>query len=305
MSEKFDRNQKLPPHEDIRKISYLMSSGEIRIDFHRVPGHIIAPSILFKKVDSSYRIDEEYLRHKDKQSQPTMTAQQIVGLAQMQKESVVRWRQAVELTEQIKECRRHNEYQICLMRRQLGQKQAAVMLSVGSDVSDKPIDEITGPNGTLQKHVYDVARERARDESFRERPQEQAEEYETAKVDVLAPYLLEYQSKPIDASAAEAIVKRCKADFRKRLLDRAAIIQNRLEEEHEQLKKQRSALQRRGDNQEKDERAVEHYQSEAMFRIQILEQRMARHEMQAIRKFSELEKTLAEDRRLSALWTKR
>merc|ERR1719446_236690 len=89
-----------------------------------------------------------------------------------------------------------------------------------------------------------------------------------------------------------------------RLTDRAEIIQRRLEEEQDQLKKKRSQMQRRGDNVEKDEREFEKYQSNAMFRIQILEQRLARHEMQAIDKFQELERMLAEDPRLAAMYQK-
>lgn len=39
-------------------------------------------------------------------------------------------------------------------------------------------------------------------------------------------------------------------------------------------------------------------------RIQILEQRLARHEIQAIKKFTELEEALLTDPRLQAMWEK-
>eukprot|EP00438_Fugacium_kawagutii_P028420 Skav221010 [mRNA] locus=scaffold2350:68436:96326:+ [translate_table: standard] len=90
----------------------------------------------------------------------------------------------------------------------------------------------------------------------------------------------------------------------KRLTDRAEIIQRRLEEEQELLRKRRAQMQRRGDSVEKDEQAFAAYQDEAMFRTQILEQRLARHEMQAIEKFQELERMLQEDPRLAAMWQK-
>eukprot|EP00922_Rhytidocystis_sp_ex-Travisia-forbesii_P045661 GHVS01068123.1.p1 GENE.GHVS01068123.1~~GHVS01068123.1.p1 ORF type:complete len:202 (+),score=29.14 GHVS01068123.1:3-608(+) len=198
----------------------------------------------------------------------------------MQKDSTTRWKLAVEHTFQIADTGRQEEQHSLSMRCSLGQKKAAMVLSAGSSAFGKMLEEITSSNGTLVKHVYDVAREQARDEGFREGPEEQTEERQTAKIDILAPYLLEFQSKPIDASAAEMIAKKCKNDFRKRLLDRATIIQKRLEDEHEQLKKRKSALQRRGDNQDEDERAFEQYQTDAMFRIQIMEQRLARHEQQ-------------------------
>merc|ERR1712118_245922 len=134
--------------------------------------------------------------------------------------------------------------------------------------------------------------------------EEEKEEEQASKVDILAPYLVDFQCKQLDALQAEFVAKKCKNDFRKRLLDRAQIIQKRLEDEQDQLKKRRSQMQRRGDNVEKDEKDFEQYQSNAMFRIQILEQRLARHELQAIKKMTELEKTLAEDPRLAAMWQK-
>merc|ERR1719198_2903829 len=155
----------------------------------------------------------------------------------------------------------------------------------------------------LVKDVYDLARQQAAEDASKEEEEEKQEE-QVSKVDILAPYLVEYGGKPLDALQAEFVAKKCKNDFRKRLLDRAQIIQKRLEEEQDQLKKRRSQMQRRGDNVEKDERAFEQYQSNAMFRIQILEQRLARHEMQAIDKMTQLEKTLTEDPRLAAMWQK-
>merc|ERR1712066_760998 len=129
----------------------------------------------------------------------------------------------------------------------------------------------------------------------------------TSKVDILAPYLVDFQNKStgvvkLDSLQAELVAKKCTQDFRKRLTDRAEIIQRRLEEEQDQLRKRRAQMQRRGDNVEKDEREFETYQSLAMFRTQILEQRLARHEMQAIEKFQDLDRMLQEDPRLAAMW---
>ena len=54
---------------------------------------------------------------------------------------------------------------------------------------------------------------------------------------------MDYQGKPLDSLSAEFVAKKCKNDFRKRLLDRAAIIQKRLEDEQDQLRKRRSAAE--------------------------------------------------------------
>jgi len=155
--------------------------------------------------------------------------------------------------------------------------------------------------------VYDLARENARVDALRVGAEEEKQEETTAKVDILAPYLVEFIDKDtntvtLDALQAELVAKKCTQDFRKRLTDRAEIIQRRLEDEQDQLRKRRAHMQRREDSVDKDEREFEKYQSQAMFRTQILEQRLARHETQAIDKFQELERMLQADPRLSAMW---
>merc|ERR1719203_1489930 len=161
----------------------------------------------------------------------------------------------------------------------------------------------------LEPSVYDLARESARVDALREGAEEEKQEEQTSKVDILAPYLVDFIHKEtgfvqLDSLQAELVAKKCTQDFRKRLTDRAEIIQRRLEEEQDRLKKRRAQMQRRGDNVEKDEREFERYQSQAMFRTQILEQRLARHEMKAIERFQDLERMLQEDPRLAAMWQK-
>merc|ERR1719203_2180543 len=159
----------------------------------------------------------------------------------------------------------------------------------------------------LEPSVYDLARESARVDALREGAEEEKQEEAASKVDILGPYLVDFKNKDtgivqLDALQAELVAKKCTQDFRRRLTDRAEIIQRRLEDEQDSLRKRRAQMQRRGDNVEKDEREFEKYQSQAMFRTQILKQRLARHEMQAIDKFQELERMLQADPRLSAMW---
>merc|ERR1711920_356385 len=90
-------------------------------------------------------------------------------------------------------------------------------------------------------------------------------EEQSSKVDILAPYLVDFMNKEtgyvqLDSLQAELVMKKCTQDFRKRLTDRAEIIQKRLEEEQEHLKKRRAQMQRRGDNVEKDTRLAAMWQ---------------------------------------------
>jgi len=287
MTQKYARSPELPPDEDISKICYFIAEGKIRVDYHREPGKLTYKSITYVNEDNNLK--------RLPRSSPQPTQGQVAKLIQMQKDCTTiltdsHQKVNVELNQ-----RRKEENTIRGSRSvQAGKKRD---LTIGGSRED-----------VLEPSVYDLARESARLDALKVEEEEKQEET-TSKVDILAPYLVDFQNKntgtvQLDSLQAELVAKKCTQDFRKRLTDRAEIIQRRLEEEQDQLRKRRAQMQRRGDNVEKDEREFERYQSLAMFRTQILEQRLARHEMQAIEKFQELEKMLQEDPRLAAMWQK-
>lgn len=288
MTQKFAKNSALPPDEDFHKISYFMAEGKIRVDYHREPGKLTFNSITYVHEDGNlYRLPRSA-------QQPTPA--QVTKLLQLQnacRDILTEWQQRT--TNELRN-RRQEEQAIRISRSQkAGKKRDLTLPGNREDV--------------LEPSVYDRARESARVDARREGDQEEQVEEQTSKVDILAPYLVDFINKTtgtvqLDSLQAELVAKKCTQDFRKRLTDRAEIIQRRLETEQEDLRKRRAQMQRRGDNVEKDEREFEKYQSQAMFRTQILEQRLARHEMQAIDKFQELERMLQDDPRLAAMWQK-
>lgn len=288
MTQKYARNPDVPPDEDKHKICYFLAESKIRVDYHREPGKLTFLSITYKNEDGNLR--------RLPTSAPQPTNQQTMQLLQMQKNcrdilTDSHQRTNVELNQ-----RRKEENGIRASRSvQAGKKRDLTLPGSREDV--------------LEPSVYDLARESARESALREGAEEEKQEEQTSQVDILAPYLVDFVNKStgtvqLDSLQAELVAKKCTQDFRKRLTDRAEIIQRRLEEEQDQLRKRRAQMQRRGDNVEKDEREFEKYQSQAMFRTQILEQRLARHEMQAIEKFKELERMLQDDTRLAAMWQK-
>eukprot|EP00953_Heterococcus_sp_UTEX-ZZ885_P009290 5491-Heterococcus_DN1.PRE.2 len=94
----------------------------------------------------------------------------------------------------------------------------------------------------------------------------------------------------------------CLRALKDRLLERANIINTRLNEENALLSKRQAAFQRnQRDNDNADEDAFEKFCAESMFRIQILEQRLVQHEETALKKYSDLDSKLANDPRLSAI----
>ena len=76
-----------------------------------------------------------------------------------------------------------------------------------------------------------------------------------------------------------------------RLIERGTQIEKRLVDEQEQLKERRLMVQAQGGNIGKEEEVeFENYQSVVLFRISLLEQRLARHETQAADILTKLER---------------
>jgi bacterioferritin (cytochrome b1) len=94
----------------------------------------------------------------------------------------------------------------------------------------------------------------------------------------------------------------CLRNLKERLLERANIIQARLDKENALLAKRQAAFQRsqREHDQGTDDE-FERFCSDTMFRIQILEQRLASHEETALQKYVEMDQRLHSDPRLKIL----
>ena len=87
-----------------------------------------------------------------------------------------------------------------------------------------------------------------------------------------------------------------------RLIERANIIQARHDEQTALLAKRQANFQRDRDTMNRhEEEEYERECDEAMFRIQILEQRLKRHEEQALQRFYDLDAKLRQDPRLAFL----
>jgi len=301
MTQKFRRDPSLPIEQDFAKIVYLVRDNCIRVDFHCEGSKITHRSLTFVKNDNNGMEMQTPLWLDNYPDWVMPSAQQVQQLLAREKNCHTTFKDHLSQEQQELATRRKEEHSITAWRsidRKEGEEKTTGHVGSGS----QPAREKEIP--VLERSVYDLARERANEEGGREGIEEEQEEEAANQVDILAPYLVDFQGKPLDTMQAEFVAKKCKNEFRKRLLDRAQIIQKRLEKEQDELKKKRSQMQRRGDSDNKTEVEFEKFQNQAMFRIQILEQRLARHETQAINKFAELEKILAEDPRLAAMWQK-
>eukprot|EP00635_Sarcinochrysidales_sp_CCMP3193_P007075 CAMPEP_0118917042 /NCGR_PEP_ID=MMETSP1166-20130328/16959_1 /TAXON_ID=1104430 /ORGANISM="Chrysoreinhardia sp, Strain CCMP3193" /LENGTH=703 /DNA_ID=CAMNT_0006857059 /DNA_START=352 /DNA_END=2463 /DNA_ORIENTATION=+ len=121
--------------------------------------------------------------------------------------------------------------------------------------------------------------------------------------DYLTPFLHAVEGlSAIGYAEAQRTRDQCLMSLKERLIERANIIMLRLSEENSKLAKKQAMFQR--NQRENDPSAEEEFEricSEAMFRIHILEQRLASHEECALQKFQELDLKLSADKRLGAL----
>ena len=118
-------------------------------------------------------------------------------------------------------------------------------------------------------------------------------------IDYLSPYLRNIR----DITKEEALEIRqvCLDALKARLVERANIIQSRLNEENSKLAKKQETFQRQQRDGDLSTEEYEKYCTAAMFRIQILEERLGKHEETALKKFADLDAKLAADPRLKVL----
>ncbi|KAF4672862.1 hypothetical protein FOL47_011281 [Perkinsus chesapeaki] len=307
------------------KIVFNLLTKSIRITYHRPEGRLSGQQLTFHKTSDGTSLTLDKLSRMGAGEEIELpTPRQLHQLMQLEKSCKHNFVETMNRITTELALRRKEESNVKSIRL-VAQQEAAPVAQNAMGISGGPIipDFASLPVGAeenlgnkrnlaLVRDVYDYARDSSMKVTTRlddvdDPSGGEQDKNSTKKVDILAPYLSEFPGKQLDALQAEFVAKKCKNDFRKRLLDRAAIIQKRLEDEQEALKKRRAQVQRRGGPEAQQGRAeadFEKYQTLAMFRIQILEQRLARHEVQAIKKFTELEETLLADPRLQAMWEK-
>ena len=120
--------------------------------------------------------------------------------------------------------------------------------------------------------------------------------------DYLTPYIRNVKDMDkLTKEEAIEIRQACLDALKSRLVERANIIQARLNEENAKLGRKQEQFQRSQREGDISTEEYEKYCTEAMFRIQILEQRLAVHEETALKKFADLDSKLSSDPRLRIL----
>jgi hypothetical protein len=155
----------------------------------------------------------------------------------------------------------------------------------------------------VDRPIFETARERRVEEKTEQAAVESQDAIDRLQVDYLTPFLQNVNDlNAISYEEAQRARDSCLKSLKERLIERANIIMTRLNDENAKLAKKQATFQRnQRDNDPSAEEDFERFCSEAMFRIQILEQRLASHEETALKKFQDLDEKLCADPRLRIL----
>jgi hypothetical protein len=158
-----------------------------------------------------------------------------------------------------------------------------------------------------ERTVFETALENAdTSSSSQSNVVEAATHSEAVGSDYLSPFIRNAvggSDGPLQLTKEDALEIRqaCLDALKSRLVERANIIQTKLHEENAALGKTQEHFQRAQREGDFDTDKYEATCTAAMFRIQILEQRLAAHEEAALRKFTDLDAKLSNDPRLKVL----
>ncbi|KAK3273495.1 hypothetical protein CYMTET_18285 [Cymbomonas tetramitiformis] len=155
-------------------------------------------------------------------------------------------------------------------------------------------------NISLVTPYYDVVRVKQEESDDESNDVEEKVEH-----DYLSPFMPPViGGRKLSRQEAMDVREKCLKALKDRLIERANIIQARHDEETAALAKRQANFQRDRDQMTRaEEEEYERAREESIFRIHILEQRLKRHEEQALQKYYDLDSKLRNDPRLGVLMT--
>lgn len=264
MKEKFARNVEREADEDQRKRAYNVHEGSLQVSFHYAKGKITAGSRTYFKA-SNVPIEVVMADPKAKKPKLSVLEDEMRAFLQLEKDCYNAIRRSDIETQEILKTRKNEEIAIALETSYLDR---------------------TGDEAQVQGN------------------EEKCDPMVKNEADYLSPFLqsIHASGKDLTKENAQTVRDLCLRHLKERLLERATIIQGRLDKENSQLAKRQAAFQRsQREHVQGTDDDFERFCSDTMFRIQILEQRLARHEEAALHKYAEMDKRLYNDPRLRVL----
>lgn len=156
----------------------------------------------------------------------------------------------------------------------------------------------------LTTSIFDTTRNRQNMPTEQEKETHKADEEDSSSkdLDYLSPFLVNYSSGHIlSREEALSVKDMCLKNLKERLIEKANIIQGRLDEITSEYQRRQLAYSRNADSMTVEEtEAYVTFCNEALFRIHILEKRLAKHKEAAPDKYIELDGKVRTDPRLRA-----
>ncbi|KAJ3051002.1 hypothetical protein HK097_008025 [Rhizophlyctis rosea] len=291
MTEKFDHDpghmgtpvedtlrqcEDVPAGTDAAKKTYFVKDDKIRVTYHREEGRIIPSTIEFKKPTAEQKNHFEVLNSfQVNPYTPEPKKQHLFAHLCALVRSEQACLNAIKLSER--------EVKEILQARQAEEKDVALVIS-----------------------VYDTIRNQTKLPSEDEKAAHKGEEEESkgTDLDYLSPFLVNYPD-PTSLTPTEAtqIKDACLKSLKERLIEKASIIQTRLDTVTAEYQRRQLLYSRNADSMTVEE--TEEYVrfcNDALFRMHILEKRLAKHKEVAPERYVELDAKLRADPRLRAAY---
>ncbi|XP_009864481.1 PREDICTED: coiled-coil domain-containing protein lobo homolog [Apaloderma vittatum] len=278
IKECFHRNLEKPADEDVAERIFLIKENRIRLTYHLKDRHITASKKDFFKVSERGRTGKEIILT------PEMCTIYEAGSPQKEKKLLRLYELLKELREddkQLKQQIRRSEAEVLQILKIREDEEAAVKLSVS---------------------IYDTERNEKRRQEYEAMKNAMANELRGEEdPDYLAPFLTRVShQETMTKGKALRVRDDCLADLKRRLVDRANIIQARFDKAVEELQKKDQWFQENRSrlSAEEEEEFLARY-SETTFHIHILALRLSRAKQTAPQKYLALAERLRRDPRLA------
>ena len=257
----FDRNPAIKSSDDVAKRVYFITEGKLTSQYHFTPGKITCTTKVLNHLRQGGGGHTE-----DELNEEDLEVLHEAGILER------------DTFAQVKETFR----------------QMSLIVKFREETEKNPVNEPT---------IFEIALNKS---EAKERDVDDAETtVSTADAfgaDYLTPFLRNVKdTSKMTREEAMDIRQTCLDSLKARLVERANIIQSRLNEENNKLARKQEQFQRAQRDGEISGEDYEKYCTEAMFRISILEKRLIEHEESALKKFAELDNKLAQDPRLKVL----
>jgi hypothetical protein len=279
MVQKFSLNKELEAEEQIRETVFNIEKGDVTIYYHYKDGQITASEINYdrKQLIANSAVDEVT----SKEQEDNARQQNLKKIHEMEMKCHRETNTQEETAGAEKDSRLTKEKEIMSCRN-----------SADQEVIFKDI---------LEKSYYD----KARDKMKQGKKKEEEDTGQDEKKDYLYPILEKLMYTKVGVLSTEQAMEvknEALKRLKERLLTRAVIIQQRLEDETNKLSKAFQELKKKGDNTtDEEELAYEKQVTEANFKIEILTERASHHYKNSLTKFNDLDQKLMNDERLKVL----